>query len=103
VLSSFPHLTMGRSRNLLRLSQDALDAMSGEARLALLHASASELHDHLTDFGLSVADVQAAWGDEGELTLSGLEQAAARLDSESGVGIADARGQRLRAALGIGQ
>jgi hypothetical protein len=101
VLAAFPYLTMGRSHNLLRLSQDVLDAMDGGARLALLHATASELHAHLAEFGLSVADVQGAWGSDGELTLTTLRRIAEQLDSQTGVGIAADRGQRLLETLGI--
>lgn len=102
VLEAFPHLTMGRSYNLLRLSQETLDAIAGEARLALVHASPSELHAYLAAFGLTIADVRAAWGSDGELTLAGIYQVAASLDAQpAAIGTATDPGQRLLDALGI--
>jgi hypothetical protein len=102
VLESFPHLTMGRSYNLLRLSEDALDAMASEARQSLVHASPSELRAYLDDHALTMEDVRAAWGSDGELTLLDLQRVAAALDAQSeGLGTASSRGQRLLDTLGI--
>jgi hypothetical protein len=104
VLESFPHLTMGRRYNLLRLSQEALDAMAGEARQTLVQASPSELRAYLAEYGLTMGDLRAAWGSDGELTLLDLQVIAAALDAQSaGLGTAAAHGQRLLDALGIGR
>ncbi len=103
VLAAFPHLTMGRSLNLLRLGDDALAAMAPQAAEFLVQASPGELRDRLARYGLDVAAVRATWGDTGSLDLAGLHAAAARLDAASG-GLAFAGtgpGARLLADLGL--
>jgi len=104
VLERFPHLTMGRSKNLLRLAPDVILAMQPEARDLVLLASGHELRDRLADYGLTVADVQAAWGAGGEIDLAALRDLAARLDDRSIASASTAAvppGSRLLLDLGV--
>ncbi len=103
VLAAFPHLTMGRSLNLLRLGDDALAAMAPQAAEFLVQASPGELRDRLARYGLDVASVRGTWGDAGTLDLAGLHAAAANLDARRR-GLAPAGtgpGARLLADLGL--
>jgi len=103
LLERFPHLTMGRSTNLLRFADDALEAMAPEARSFVLQAAPGELRDRLGGYGLGVADLRAAWGDVGTLDLVGLHAVADRLD-RAGLrvaGVSAAPGARLLADLGV--
>jgi hypothetical protein len=103
VLAAFPHLTMGRSLNLLHLSDDALTAMAPRAAEFLLTAAPGELRERLADYGLDLAAVRSVWGDAGELDLAGLHATAARLDASAG-GVGFARlgmGRRLLVDLGV--
>jgi len=106
VIGRFPHLTMGRSTNLLRLSDDALAAMSPEAQAFVLRAAPAELRARLAEYGLSVTDLHAGWATSGEIDLAGLRTVAARLDGAAGAaraarGVADSPGARLLADLGV--
>jgi len=106
VLERFPHLTMGRSSNLLRLADDALAAMSPVARAFVLRAAPAELRARLAAYGLTATDLQAAWAASGEIDLAGLRAVAARLDGGAATGGAlhtsgDAPGERLLADLGV--
>lgn len=106
VLERFPHLTMGRSTNLLRLSDDALAAMSPEAQAFVVRAAPGELRARLSAYGLSVSDLHAGWAASGEIDLAGLRAVAARLDGAAGAsraarGAADSPGARLLADLGV--
>lgn len=103
VLAAFPHLTMGRSLNLLRLDDDALRAMAPAAAEFLLRAAPGELRANLARYGLDATAVRTAWNDRGALDLAGLRAAATRLDA-TGRGVAGAgvgAGTRLLADLGI--
>ncbi len=106
VLERFPHLTMGRTTNLLRLSDDALAAMSPEAQAFVLRAAPAELRARLAAYGLAVSDLHAGWAASGELDLAGLRTVAARLDDAAAAttaarSAADAPGARLLADLGV--
>lgn len=103
VLAAFPHLTMGRSLNLLHLSDDALAAMAPQAAEFLVQAAPGELRDRLSRYGLDPTAVRGAWSDVGVLDLAGLHAAAARLDAAGGVpGLAGlGAGARLLADLGL--
>ncbi len=102
VLERLPHLTMGRSTNLLRFADDALEAMSPDARDFVMRAAPGELRARLAGYGLGMPDLRAAWGDGGELGLAGLRAVAARLDAGAArVGVAGAAGARLLADLGV--
>jgi len=106
VLERFPHLTMGRSTNLLRFADDALAAMAPEAQAFVLRAAPAELRQHLAAYGLSLADVRGAWAANGEIDLAGLRTVAARLDAAVGRATSarqagDAPGSRLLADLGV--
>lgn len=104
VLERLPHLTMGRSTNLLRFADDALEAMSPDARDFVMRAAPGELRARLAGYGLGMPDLRAAWGDGGQLDLAGLRAVAARLDAGTarvGVGVAGAAGARLLADLGV--
>jgi hypothetical protein len=108
VVAAFPHLTMGRSTNLLRFADDALEAMAPEARAFVLRAAPGELRARLADYGLGLADLRAAWGDGGDLGLAGLLVVAAELDRaglrsvtrSANVGTVP-NGARLLADLGV--
>jgi hypothetical protein len=108
-LASFPHLTMGRSTNLLRFADDALEAMAPEARAFVLRAAPGELRARLQGYGLGLDDLRHAWGDDGQLDLSGLIAVAAQLDRASpsvaarlaGTGAGASAGARLLADLGV--
>jgi hypothetical protein len=108
-LAAFPHLTMGRSTNLLRFADDALEAMSPEARAFVLRAAPGELRGRLQGYGLGLDDLRHAWGDHGRLDLSGLIAVAARLDQAptsaasrlATTGAAMSAGARLLADLGV--
>ena len=106
VLERFPHLTMGRSTNLLRLADDALAAMSPEARAFVVRAAPGELRARLSAYGLTPSDLHAGWAASGEIDLAGLRAVAARLDGAAGAsrtvrGAADPPGARLLADLGV--
>lgn len=102
LLERFPHLTMGRTTNLLRLSDDALLAMSPEAQAFVLRAAPAELRERMAAYGLGLADLRTAWGEAGTLDLAGLRAVAARLDAAGGgIGAAEAAGARLLADLGV--
>jgi hypothetical protein len=79
-MASFPHLTMGRSTNLLRFADDALEAMAPEARAFVLRAAPGELRDRLRDYGLGLDDLRAAWGDDGDSTWRAWSRWRPRLD-----------------------
>jgi hypothetical protein len=102
VLARFPHLSMGRTLNLLRLGDDALAAMAPDAAAYLVRAAPGELRARLAGYGLALDDVRTAWGDAGVLDLAGLRATAAHLDAAEGLrttGVAP--GTRLLADLGI--
>lgn len=102
LLERFPHLSMGRSLNLLRLADDALAAMAPDVAAFLVRAAPGELRAHLTGYGLDVPDVRAAWGAGGALDLAGLHAVAEQLDAVAGVhGAALGAGSRLLADLGV--
>jgi hypothetical protein len=102
VLERFPHLSMGRTLNLLRLGDDALAAMASDAADFLVRAAPGELRERLAGYGLALDDVRTAWGEAGVLDLAGLRATAARLDAAGGVQTAGvASGTRLLADLGI--
>jgi hypothetical protein len=102
LLERIPHLSMGRSLNLLRLSDDALAAMTPDVAAFLVRAAPGELRDRLAGYGLAVPDVRAAWGASGALDLVGLRAVAARLDAEAGLQVAGVgAGTRLLADLGV--
>ncbi|MDF1523008.1 MAG: hypothetical protein P1P87_09345 [Trueperaceae bacterium] len=102
VLERFPHLSMGRTLNLLRLGDDALAAMAPDAADFLVRAAPGELRERLAGYGLALVDVRTAWGDAGVLDLAGLRATAARLDASGGLQTAGvAPGTRLLADLGI--
>jgi hypothetical protein len=106
VLGRFPHLTMGRSTNLLRFADDALAAMSPEAQAFVLRAAPGELRARLSAYGLSVSDLHAGWAAGGEIDLAGLRAVAARLDGAAGASLAvrgavQSPGARLLADLGV--
>jgi hypothetical protein len=104
VVASFPHLTMGRSSNLLRFADDALEAMEPEARAFVLRAAPGELRARLASYGLGLADLRAAWGERGDLGLAGLLVVASDLD-RAGARTANSgtvpNGARLLADLGV--
>jgi hypothetical protein len=105
LLERFPHLTMGRSSNLLRLGDDALEALSPTARDFLLRAAPGELRERLDAYGLDLATLRAAWGEAGAIDLVGLHAVAEQLDrsgvrsAAGGVG----HGTRLLVDLGVGR
>lgn len=106
VIGRFPHLTMGRSTNLLRFADDALAAMSPEAQAFVLRAAPGELRAQLSRYGLAVPDLHAGWAASGEIDLAGLRTVAARLDGAAEAsrvvrGAADSPGTRLLADLGV--
>jgi hypothetical protein len=102
VLERFPHMTMGRSKNLLRLAPDVILTMDPLARDFVLQASPDTLRDRLADYGLSVADLHAAWADGGDVDLDALHAIAARLDATvSTANAAAPAGTRLLADLGV--
>ena len=102
LLERLPHLSIGRSLNLLRLSDDALAAMAPEAAAFLVRAAPGELREHLARYGLAVADVRAAWGATGALDLVALRSVAERLDADAGIRRAGmGAGSRLLADLGV--
>jgi len=106
VLERFPHLTMGRTTNLLRFADDALAAMVPEAQGFVLRAAPEELRQHMAAYGLTLADVRAAWSANGQIDLAGLRAVAARLDAAGGPATSarqagDAPGSRLLADLGV--
>jgi hypothetical protein len=104
VVAAFPHLTMGRTSNLLRFADDALEAMAPEAQAFVLRAAPGELRARLASYGLGLADLRSAWGDHGDLSLAGLLVVAAELD-RAGLRPANAgtvaNGARLLADLGV--
>lgn len=102
LLERLPHLSMGRSLNLLRLSDDALAAMAPDVAAFLVGAAPGELREHLAGYGLAVPDVRAAWGTAGALDLAGLRAVAERLDGADGQHVAGlGTGGRLLADLGV--
>ncbi len=106
VLERFPHLTMGRTTNLLRFSDDALAAMSPEAQAFVLRAAPGELRARLSAYGLAMSDLHAGWAASGQIDLAGLQTVAARLNGAAGAtsaarATADAPGARLLADLGV--
>lgn len=101
VLERFPHLTMGRSLDLLRLAPDAVAAMAPRAAEFLVVASPAELRARLADYGLGLADVRAAWGSAGVLDLVGLRAIADRLDAAPRPLAGPGAGTRLLADLGV--
>ena len=102
LLERLPHLSMGRSLNLLRLSDDALAAMAPDVAAFLVRAAPGELREHLVGYGLAVQDVRSAWGTTGALDLAGLRAVAARLDAADGLHVAGlGAGSRLLADLGV--
>jgi hypothetical protein len=102
LLERLPHLSMGRSVNLLRLSDGALAAMAPDVAAFLVRAAPGELRDQLAGYGLVVADVRSAWGVTGALELVGLRAVAARLDAADGLRVAGiGAGTRLLADLGV--
>lgn len=106
VIEALPHLSMGRTHNLLRFSDDLLEAIDGDVRFALTHAAPSELRAYLSDYGLTMGDLQRAWRDQGEVGWGALQQVVAQLDASSGLqalqaGSALSAGQRLLADLGL--
>lgn len=102
LLEQLPHLSMGRSLNLLRLSDDALSAMAPDVAAFLVRAAPGELREHLRGYGLAVPDVRAAWSTTGALDLAGLRAVAQRLDAADGLHVAGlGAGSRLLADLGV--
>jgi hypothetical protein len=102
LLERTPHLSMGRSLNLLRLSDGALAAMAPDVAAFLVRAAPGELRAHLAGYGLAVPDVRAAWGASGALDLAGLHAVAERLDAGTGPRVAGlGMGARLLADLGV--
>lgn len=101
LLERFPHLTMGRHLDLLRLAPDAFAAMAPRAAEFLVAASPTELRARLADYGLTVADVRAAWGAGGALDLAALHAIADRLDAGLRPLAGPGAGTRLLADLGV--
>jgi hypothetical protein len=106
VVERFPHLTMGRTTNLLRFSDDALAAMSPEAHAFVLRAAPTELRARLAAYGLAVTDLHGGWAATGQIDLAGLRTVAARLNGAADAtgtvrATADSPGSRLLADLGV--
>lgn len=101
LLERFPHLTMGRTLDLLRLAPDAFAAMAPRAAEFLVAASPAELRARLAGYGLTVADVRAAWGATGALDLAALHALADRLDAGLRPLAGPGAGTRLLAELGV--
>lgn len=102
LLERLPYLSMGRSLNLLRLSDDVLSAMAPDVAAFLVSAAPGELRTRLAGYGLAVPDVRAAWGASGALDLAGLQGVAERLDAADGLrGAGIGAGSRLLADLGV--
>lgn len=106
LLEAMPYLTMGRTHNLLRLADDVLLAMDGDVRYQLTQASPAELRNYLSDYGLTMKDLQRAWRAAPEVGLGALYSAAAELDARShrsalGVATVGGAGQRLLSDLGL--
>jgi len=103
LLERFPHLTMGRTSNLLRLGDDALEALAPAARDFLLRAAPGELRARLAAYGLDLATLRAAWGEPGAIDLAGLFGVAERLDRSvvRAAGAAPGPGTRLLVDLGV--
>lgn len=103
LLVRFPHLSMGRTHNLLRLADDVLAAMAPGVASFLVRAAPGELRSHLAEHGLVPADVRAAWNAAGTLDLAAVRAVAARLDAAAGRMAASGQGPgaRLLADLGV--
>lgn len=107
VLERLPHLTMGRTTNLLRFGDDAIMAMSPEAQTFVLRAAPAELRARMATYGLGVPDLRVAWGESGTLDLAGLRGVAAALDAAAhgagarGLATGAGPGARLLADLGV--
>lgn len=103
VLERFPHLTMGRSTNLLRFDDDVLASMSSEARTFVLGAAPGELRARLALYGLDLPTLRTAWGERGTIDLTGLHAVAADLDrgAVATAGVGARPGTRLLVDLGV--
>lgn len=103
LLARFPHLSMGRTHNLLRLGDDTLAAMAPDVAAFLVRAAPGELRARLAEHGLTPGDVRAAWNGAGVLDLAAVRAVAARLDAAGGRVAASGRGPgaRLLADLGV--
>jgi hypothetical protein len=104
VVERFPHLTIGRGTNLLAFDDDALAAMSDDARRLVEHAAPGELRAMMREHGLTMEDVHAAWTLRGRIGLGELFAVAERMDGRSVEPSATdgiAAGARLLDALGV--
>lgn len=80
LLTSMPHLTMGKRMNLLKLDDDTLEAMSDEAAYRLKHASPEQLREFMAMYGITTSMLQAAWQDDGRIGLAEIHTAATELN-----------------------
>jgi len=105
VVERFPHLTIGRATNLLAFDDDALAAMSDDARRLVEHAAPGELRALMRDHGVTMRDVHDAWTRRGRIGLQELFEVASRLDGRAGAarlaGSGAGDGSRLLEALGV--
>lgn len=107
VVERFPHLTIGRASNLLAFDDDALAAMSTDARRLVEHASPGELRALMRRHGVTMRDVHEAWASRGRIGLVELFDVAERLDARSAeaglavLGSGGGAGARLLLALGV--
>jgi hypothetical protein len=104
VIERFPHLTIGRSTNLLAFDDDALGAMSDDARRFVEHAAPGELRTMMRAYGLTMRDVHDAWTERGRIGLDELFAVAVRLDDRHGASrnaATGAAGASLLDALGV--
>jgi len=81
LLSSMPHLTMGKDTNLLGFSQEALREMSNEAAYRLKHASPEQLREFMDAYGISMDTVRTAWANDQLIDVSEIRAAATELNA----------------------
>jgi acetyl-CoA carboxylase alpha subunit len=97
-----PNLTYGKDYNLLKFSDEALNAMSPEAAHAVIYATAQEAKEVMSKFGIGMDKLEAAWENDQEISVDEIRAAAQSLDSGlKAQGTSESQGQELLSFLGL--
>jgi hypothetical protein len=97
-----PNLTYGKDYNLLKFSDEALNAMSPEAAHAVIYATPQEAKEVMSKFGIGMDKLEAAWENDQEISVDEIRAAAQSLDSGlKAQGTSESQGQELLSFLGL--
>ena len=99
---TMPHLNYGMDHNLLRFSDEALNAMSPEAVAAVTSATPEELKQIMKTYSISQDTIHEAWANDQEISLSEITVVAQQLDDGlNAQGVSGQKGTELLELLGI--